>query len=270
MIIQAIRSIVFYLLFVLVTLVLALIVAIGALVPPLSKRIALNIAYTWTQIIKFILWISVGIRTEVSGIENIPKGACIIASKHQSDLDTITLYPLLDHPAFIAKKELFKIPLLGTTLRQMGTISIERSRRSSALSSLLNQSKEKVAEGRRIFIFPEGTRKEPLAPPDYKFGVAKLYEALEVPVVPVALNTGLFWGRNSLILWPGTARLRFLPPIPAGLGARQLHRKLGEQIEKASSQLVLEAIDEGVTRPIDDAFRQRIKVARNSGQAEIV
>ena len=150
MTIQAIRSIIFYILFVLITLVLALIVFVGALVPPWSRRIALAIAQTWTYAIKFILWLIVGIRTEVSGIENIPKGACIIASKHQSDLDTIALYPLLDHPAFIAKKELFKIPLIGTTLRSMETISIERARRGGALSSLLSQSKANIARGRRI------------------------------------------------------------------------------------------------------------------------
>ncbi len=268
MIIQAIRSAIFYLLFVLITLVLALVVFLGALVPPVSRRIALAIAQTWTYAIKAILWLIVGIRTEVSGLENIPEGACIIASKHQSDLDTITLYPLLDHPAFIAKKELFKIPFVGTTLRLMGTIAIERSRKSGALSSLVSQSKENVAKGRRIFIFPEGTRKEPLAPAEYKFGVAKLYEALAVPVVPVALNSGLYWGRNSLILWPGTARVRFLPPIPAGLGARQMHEKLAREIEKASTQLVLEAVEKGVSRPIDDKFRHRIEMARQPVESE--
>ncbi len=264
MIIQAVRSIVFYVLFVLITVVLALIVFGAALFPPWSNRIALGIAQAWTWVIKLVLLVVVGIRTEVSGLENIPSGPCIIASKHQSDLDTVALYALLDHPVFIAKKELFKIPLLGTTLRLMETIAIERARKGQTLNSLISQGQAAVAKGRRIFIFPEGTRKAPLAPPDYKFGVAKLYAALDVPVVPVALNSGLFWGRNSLILWPGTARMKFLPPIPAGLGARELHRQLGRRIETASTQMVLDAVDEGLTRPIDDEFRERIEMAKGA------
>ncbi len=262
MIIQAVRSLIFYLAFGIVTLILASIATLGALVPPLSRRIALGCAFYWTKIIQFLLWLVVGIRTEVTGFENIPDEPCIIAAKHQSDWDTIALYPVLNHPAFIAKAELFKIPLVGTTLSKMGTIAIERKKRGGALASLVEQGKKTASEGRHIFIFPEGTRKEPLAPQDYRFGTAKLYEALQVPVVPVALNSGLFWGRNSLVLWPGTARARFLTPIPAGLNAKDMHERLAADIDAASTALVLDAVEKGITRPIDAKLRQRIDRAK--------
>ncbi len=264
MIIQAIRSGLFYLAFGLLTLVLATIATLGTLIPPFSKRIARFCAITWTKIVKLLLWLIVGIRSEVTGQENIPDGPCIIASKHQSDWDTVALYPELDHPAFAAKVELLKIPLVGTTMRAMGIIFVNRKNRGGALASLIEQSQKAIAQGGRIFIFPEGTRKLPLAPQDYRFGVAKLYEALEVPVVPIALNSGLFWGRNSLILWPGTARARILPPIAPGLSAREMHKQLADVIDKESTRLTLEAVETGLARPIDPEFRQRIDSAKKA------
>ncbi len=268
MIFQAIRSGLFYLVFGLVTLVLATIATLGILVPPLSRRVALGCATTWTQIVKFLLWVIVGIRSEVTGQENIPEGPCIIASKHQSDWDTVVLYPELNHPAFTAKVELLKIPLVGATIRAMGTIFVDRKNRGGALASLVEQSQATIERGGRIFIFPEGTRKLPLAEKNYRFGVAKLYEALNVPVVPAALNSGLFWGRNSLILWPGTAKAKFLPPIAPGLSAQDMHQKLTSAIEEESTRLTLEAVEKGLSRPIDPEFRQRIESAKQalSGQ----
>ncbi len=264
MILQAVRSAIFYLFFAVVTLVLATVATLGVLVPPLSRRIAHGCAFYWTRIVSFLLWVIVGIRSEVTGQENIPEGACIIASKHQSDWDTVALYPELAHPAFIAKVELLKIPLVGITMREMGTIFLNRKKRGGAIASLIEQGEKTLSAGGRIFIFPEGTRRLPLGKTDYRFGVAKLYDALNVSVVPVALNSGLFWGRNSLILWPGTAKATFLPPIPPGLGEKEMHRQMATAIEKESTRLILEAVDRGLTRPIDPEFRERIKLAKTA------
>jgi 1-acyl-sn-glycerol-3-phosphate acyltransferase len=261
MIVQAIRSAIFYILFFLLTLVLVIIVALGALIPPWSRKIALSIAHFWTKANQVLLRFIVGIRTEVTGQENLPKGTCIIACKHQSDWDTIAMYPVLSYPAFIGKIELFKIPLLGTTFRLMGTIAIDRKKRGGSLPDLIKQGHQRIESGQSIFIFPEGTRKEPLASPNFRFGTAKLYEALNVPVVPVALNSGLFWGRNSLILWPGIARARILEPIEPGLSATQMHEKMSADIEKVSTELILQAVEEGLSRPIDPELQKRIALA---------
>ena len=263
MIIQAIRSIIFYLLFFVITAILATCAVLTQLVPPISQKATLNIAVLWTRINQFLLRFIVGIRSEVTGQENLPEGACIIASKHQSDWDTIALYPELSHPAFTAKKELFDIPILGTTFRLMDTISVDRKKRGGALKTLISQGLERVKRNRRIFIFPEGTRKAPLAEPNFRFGTAKLYEALNVPVVPVALNSGLFWGRNSLILWPGHAKAEILPPIEPGLSPEEMHQRMSDAIEQASTRLILEAIDKGITRPIDSELAKRIESAKS-------
>ncbi len=264
MIIQAIRSIIFYLLFFIITTILTACAALSLLIPPISQKATLNIAVFWTRVNQFLLRYIVGIRTQVTGQENLPEGACIIASKHQSDWDTIALYPELSHPAFTAKKELFNIPLLGTTFRLMDTISIDRKKRGGALKSLIEQGLERVKRGRRIFIFPEGTRKAPLAPPNFRFGTAKLYEAINVPVVPVALNSGLFWGRNSLILWPGVAQAKILPPIEAGLEANEMHERMSAAIEEATTKLILDAVQKGITRPIDAELAKRIDLAQKA------
>lgn len=262
MVIQAVRSGIFYALFFLITTILSLLAALSLLIPPISQKATLAIAVFWCRINSFLLRYVVGIRSVVTGVENLPEGACIIASKHQSDWDTITLYPLLSHPCFTAKKELFKIPLLGTTIRLMDTISIDRKKRGGALKSLLEQSQQRVKNGRRIFIFPEGTRKTPLSEPNFRFGTAKLYETLNVPVVPIALNSGLFWGRNSKILWPGIARAHILKPIEPGLTPEEMHEQMSTAIEKESTRLILQAVDEGLTRPISPELRAAISKAQ--------
>ncbi len=267
MVIQAVRSGIFYTLFFLITTILSLVAALSLLVPPISQKATMAIANFWCRINLFLLRYVVGIRSVVTGIENLPEGACIIASKHQSDWDTITLYPLLSHPSFTAKKELFKIPLLGTTLRLMDTISIDRKKRGGALLSLLEQSQRQIKKGRRIFIFPEGTRKPPLAEPNFRFGTAKLYETLNVPVVPVALNSGLFWGRNSKILWPGIARAHILKPIEPGLSAHEMHEQMSTAIEEESTRLILQAVEEGLSRPISPELRAAITKAQQNTPA---
>lgn len=211
---------------------------------------------------QLLLRVIVGIRTRVTGLENLPEGPCIVASKHMSDWDTIALYPLLSNPSFIAKKELFRIPLLGSALKTLNIISIDRKKRGGALKSMLEQGRDRISQGTKLFIFPEGTRKKPLAPPNYRTGASKLYESLDVPLVPVALNSGLFWGRNSIILWPGTASARILPPIAPGLSAEEAHERMSKAIEDATTELILEAVNKGLSSPVSDEFRQRIDQAR--------
>jgi 1-acyl-sn-glycerol-3-phosphate acyltransferase len=116
-------------------------------------------------------------------------------------------------------------------------------------------------------IYPEGTRKAPLADPDYRQGIVRMYEALGVPVIPVALNSGLYWGRNSLVMWPGTARAKFLPPILPGLPAAEFADRLKTVIETETTRLIAEAVAEGIARPLDAAFRARLDAATQAAGA---
>src|SRR5690606_31497434 len=118
------------------------------------------------------------------------------------------------------------IPFFGQAAQAFDTIRLDRSLGGEAIPAMIEDAKAALARGARIIIFPEGTRKAPLAPYDYRYGIVRLYQGLDVPVVPAAVNSGLFWGRNSLLLWPGTARARFLPPIPPGLPPEEFRERL--------------------------------------------
>ncbi len=183
----------------------------------------------------------VGTKLEVRGREKLPKGACLVASKHQSAWETFALIPLFRDPAYLMKRELFWIPFHGWFSYKFKMIPVDRDKGPAALRRMLAEAKIRAAAGREIIIFPEGTRRAPGAPPDYKTGVFLLYEALQIPCVPVALNSGLFWPRRSLKRYPGTIIVEFLDPIPPGLSKREFLPRLQETIETASNRLIAEA-----------------------------
>lgn len=191
--------------------------------------------------IQLLRWI-VGTRLEVRGRENLPPGACLIAAKHQSAWDTFGLVPIFDDPALVMKAELMKIPLYGWFSAKFGMIPIRRETGPSALREMLREAHQRLDDGRQILVFPEGTRRQPLAPPDYKPGVLMLYDQLKVPCVPLALNSGLFWPRRSLLRFPGTIVVEILPPIPAGLKRRDFAVRLETVIETATAKLCEEAL----------------------------
>ena len=189
----------------------------------------------------WLLRVIAGTKLDVRGLEHLPIGAALIASKHQSAWDTFGLIPLLHDPALVMKAELGRIPLYGWFARKFGMILIPREKRAAALKQLLRDAKARAADGRHILIFPEGSRQAPGAPPDYKSGIAALYEALDVPCVPIALNTGVFWPRRSFIRRPGRMIVEFLPPIPAELPRQAFMQTLQDRIETATARLVAEA-----------------------------
>jgi len=192
----------------------------------------------------FLLRIVAGIRLEVRGRENLLHGACIVASKHQSAFETFALVPQLSDPVYLMKKELFRIPFHGWFSHKFGMIPVARDQGAKALRDMLKAAQTRVEAGREIIIFPEGTRRAVGAPPDYKTGVFLLYQALKVPCVPVALNSGVFWPRRSLLLTPGTIVVEFLPALPARLGKAEFFSRLEDVIETASNRLVEEARSE--------------------------
>jgi len=262
MIVQTIRSLIFYLLFLGQTTILATLLGTITLFKKGWFPFGWTIAKFWANSIVFLMRWVVGIRTEVTGMENIPEGGCIIAAKHQSDWDIFALITKSGRPSFITKKELMDIPFFGWSARSMDAISIDRKKGSEAMPAMVEEARQAVARGCRIIIFPEGTRRQPLAEPAYRFGVAKLYAQLNVPIVPVALNSGLFWSRNAKILWPGTARAKFLPPIPAGLDPTKMHKRMVEVIEAETDKLIAESVNEGLSRPISAQLRERINALK--------
>ena len=183
-----------------------------------------------------------GLRYEVKGLENLPKtGAYIFASKHQSIWETYKLHILFRNPAVIMKSELMKIPAWGALARKVESIGVDRGAGASSLKSLIRGGRRAKERGRAIVIFPQGTR---LAPDDYrpyKYGVAALYEALQVPLVPAALNSGIYWPRHSFFKRSGTIQVEILPPIPPGLKGAVALQQLEEVLEPAAKRLADEA-----------------------------
>lgn len=190
-----------------------------------------------------IWWLALicGTRLEVRGRDNLPDGAALIAAKHQSAWDTFGLVPLTRDPALIMKEELLALPLYGWFSRKFEMIPIRRELGPRALRQMAREAVKRVEQGRDVVIFPEGTRRLPGAPPAYKPGVVLLYEAMGCPCVPVALNSGVFWPRRSILRRPGTIIVEFLEPIPPGLPRKEFQSLLEKRIESASHRLFLEA-----------------------------
>ncbi len=230
------------------TIVLAILYAPVA--PFLSAPGMRRLAGFWQRGIQAGLGLLVGLHYRVEGLEHLPPGPCIIAAKHQSAWETLFFHIVRPDIIIGLKRELRWIPLVGWYLAIAENVFVDRSAAAKALRSLVEGCKAAVAKGWSILIFPEGTRQAPGAPPDYKSGVAALYAALDVPVVPVALDSGLYWPRRGFIKRPGTIKVSFLEPIPPGLDRRAFMRLLEERIETRMKQLLAEAeLQDGATVP---------------------
>jgi 1-acyl-sn-glycerol-3-phosphate acyltransferase len=199
----------------------------------------------WARLwIVFVLWwlrVTCGLSHRVVGRENLPAGPAILASKHQSSWETLAFTLLFDDIAIVLKRELLFIPVVGWAMARAGNIAVARGDGASALRGLVKQARAAIADGRSIVIFPEGTRVAPGERKSYQVGTAALYRQLGVPVVPIALNSGLFWGRRKWIKRPGVLTLEILPPIAPGLPRDALMEALRERIEAATERLMTEA-----------------------------
>jgi 1-acyl-sn-glycerol-3-phosphate acyltransferase len=224
-----------------------------ALIPTfaLPRRFFLAGAKAWGRFnMRLLRWL-VGTRTEIRGLELIPPGGLLVAAKHQSLFETFALLTIFDDPAYVLKRELRWIPLFGWLTMKAEQIPVDRGGGSAALSALNRRVGEETARGRQIIIFPEGTRRAPGAPPAYKYGIVHLYESVDVPCLPVALNSGVHWPRRSFLRWPGTIVIEILPPLPKGLAREQILPVLQERIEAASDRLVAESRRElGFAMPV--------------------
>ncbi|WP_448192007.1 lysophospholipid acyltransferase family protein [Azospirillum sp. sgz301742] len=187
---------------------------------------------------------------EVRGRENLPaSGSYILAAKHQSAWETMKLHALVGDPAVVLKRELTWIPTWGWYARKSRMIAVDRGARGRALTSMIENSKPVRDEGRPIVIFPQGTRVAPGAYSSYRVGVGVLYENLNLPIVPMALDSGLYWPRRSFIKRPGTIVVEILPAIPPGLTRAQVMQELERRLEEATDRLVTAAGGPPTVRP---------------------
>lgn len=193
---------------------------------------------------KFVLWwmeLIIGTKVEIRGLENLPENPILIASKHQSAWETFAFPTILKDPALVLKAELLSIPVYGWFCKKFEMIPIRRERTAFALKAMIKAAEIRKAQNREIIIFPEGTRKKPGSPPTYKSGILKLYESLDIPCVPVALNSGLFWPKESKMRYNGTIIIEFLKPIPPGLERAKFKALLQDTIEHQCELLKVEA-----------------------------
>jgi 1-acyl-sn-glycerol-3-phosphate acyltransferase len=193
----------------------------------------------WSWGIRALLGIC-GIRVEVRGLEHVPTGAALVAPKHQCMLDVFAQFSVLPASSFVMKKELIRIPWFGWYAARVRCIVVDRGAQAAALKKLVREAKERFAEGRQVVIFPEGTRTAPGAPGAYKPGIAALYREIDVPVHPVATNSGVHWPAHGFIRKPGTIVFEYLEPIRPGLKRAEFMRLLQERIETASERLLSE------------------------------
>ena len=235
----AMRSTIFNVIFY-INLIVLMVIGLPSVL--MGRGPATFMAKTWARSSLWWLKLICGTKVEFRGLELMPSGGLVVAPKHQSILETFALVLAVDNFSYVHKRELTWIPLFGWYLWAVDQISINRSSGSTALNHVTNGVAAFLKLDRRILIFPEGTRRAVGAPPAYKYGVTHLYTTLNARVMPVALNTGLFWPRRSFLRKPGTAVIEFLPVIEPGLSKEAFSEKLQAAVESGTERLVEEAL----------------------------
>lgn len=198
---------------------------------------------SWARGVLWLLRVTCGIRVRIEGREHLPQGAAIIASKHQSTFDTVIWLLVVDRPAYVLKQELTRVPLWGRLAQRGGHIAVERGGGASAVRGLVRASQAALAEQRKVVIFPEGTRTQPGERAPYHPGVAAIAVASRAPVVPVATDSGRYWGRRAFHKRPGTITVSILRPLPAGLPRAKLMERLEAAIEGETARLYRSKIE---------------------------
>lgn len=188
-----------------------------------SRPFALGVVRSWVGINHWLVTRLLGIRIRVEG--KVPTGAHLIAVKHQSMLETLEMVRITNLPVIVIKKELADLPLFGLMTRRYGVIPVERTAGAKALRALVAAGRDAVASGRDVIIYPEGTRVRVGETPELRSGFAALYRALGLPVVPVAVDSGIVWGRG-VIHRPGVVTLKVGETIPPGLKRDEIERRV--------------------------------------------
>ncbi|MDO5633008.1 MAG: lysophospholipid acyltransferase family protein [Paracoccus sp. (in: a-proteobacteria)] len=237
--VQYLRNIAFYLHIALATILIGLWglfkVATG------GREGAIRVSTVWIGHVVWSARIYLGLIAEVRGTP--PTHDCIVAAKHQSFWDIMAISHAVPRRAFIMKREVMRVPIMGWYAYKVGCIPIDRSRGKDAMTAISERVSERIAERSlgQLIIYPEGTRTLPGQRKAYKHGVASIRAATGLDVVPVAVNTGLFWPRKGWGIRPGRAVVEFLPVIPPGTDSATFMADLERQIEGNSDRLMAEA-----------------------------
>lgn len=197
-------------------------------------------AVLWKKTTIFWWRLSTGSTIEIRGLENVPNTGFVVASKHQSTLETLAFGTMLDKVVFIMKQELMYLPIFGWFTWRTGMIPIKRSEKGKVVGPMTEAARKAVQKGHRIIIFMEGTRIPAGKKGRYRTGAARLYDAIGCPLVPVAHNAGLFWPRNSFWRYSGKVIFEFLPPIQPGQSVETTMEILERDVEAASNRILLE------------------------------
>ncbi|WP_085784414.1 lysophospholipid acyltransferase family protein [Candidatus Nucleicultrix amoebiphila] len=203
----------------------------------LGRRYTITCSILWGHGTQFLLKYINGITYEIRGRHHIKKGPYIFACKHQSAWDTTMIEVIAPYSAIILKKELTWIPFFGWLLIRCGFIKIDRSKGKSTIPLMVGEGQKNIDKGISIFVFPEGTRRAVDAPPNYRYGIVAMYERLNTPVIPIALNAGYFWPRRRFIKNPGHIIVDILPPINPGLTKTKFLKALELSIETACKNI---------------------------------
>lgn len=243
------RSTLFNISFFVVTGLSCLMFLPGLLLP---RRHAMKIVKFFVGSVYILERLFLKLDYEVRGLEHLPEQGCyIVAAKHQSSYETFKLHTLFNDPAVILKRELLRIPLWGRFLKKSDPIAIDRSSRESA-QQIIDGAKRMKEQGRPIIIFPQGTRVhawQTTADRPYKTGVARMQDATDLTIVPMATNTGIFWPKHSWLKWPGTVVFSFLPPIAPGQNISDVTRQIEILLETESKKLEREALSKDPRLP---------------------
>lgn len=204
----------------------------------LPRRHATVAARLWARGVLMLLRHVVGLDHQVEGRAHLPPGPALIAAKHESAWDTIVFLVALDDPAYVLKRELLALPIYGWFCAKLAMVPVDRTGGATALKAMVAAAGRAVAEGRSVVIFPQGTRTAPGVKAPYHPGVYALAAAFPaLPVVPVAVDSGRFWGRRAFVKRPGMITLRYLEPLSPSLPRRAFMAELEARIEGATSAL---------------------------------
>ena len=263
----ALRSLVFNVVFYINT------IAILVLVTPvyffLPQAGSMAVVRWWGVSSLWLLRVICGTSVEFRGVSNIPKSGFIASVKHQSLWETFALLPLFRDPAYVIKRELLYVPIWGWWAAKVRMIFVSRGRGPRALRQMAAGAAREAKRGRPIVIYPEGTRRPAGAPPAYRFGIVFLYRQIDVPVVPVALNSGLYWPRRKFLRHPGTVIVEFLPPIAPGLSQEAFMDELVRATESACDRLLLEAASGSTPPPLPPEAEARLAELRTGSPAAL-
>ena len=224
-------------LYVIAFAVWAVVACIGFLPLLLRRSWAPHAVRLWNTGNIVLAQVVAGVGTRVEGAENLPAEPCLIAAQHQAAWETYRVFVDFRYPVLVLKRELIRIPFIGWYMNRGGMVSIDRAGGAAAMRKTMRGAKAALAAGRHVVIFPEGTRAPVGTVLPFRPGIAALYLHCAVPVVPVALDSGYFWGKNRFLKRPGKITVRFLPPIAPGLDKDTFLARLHDAISEASRSL---------------------------------